>query len=139
MVGSVVKAADLDDTIADLKDVQKSVEETGRSVSQMGKAIQKPLDETLKEARDALDPSKSTPQPEGETAAAGTGVAVEPASQSQEAGEVGEGKQDRTDLSTPEGAGQQRGPGDGGSQPVPGQDPGEASPPGGSEDERTSE
>jgi sec-independent protein translocase protein TatB len=138
MVGSVVKAADLDDTIADLKDVQKTVEETGRSVSQVGRAIQKPLDETLKEARGALDPSKSTVQPEAQ-AADGTGAAVEPSSESEEAVAAGVVERDQSEVSAPDGAAQQTDPGDSESQPVSGQEPGEAPSPEGSEDEHASE
>ncbi|MCL7451907.1 MAG: twin-arginine translocase TatA/TatE family subunit [Anaerolineae bacterium] len=73
MVGSVVKAAELEDTIAELKDVQKSVEQTGRSVTQAGELLRKPLDETLRTARGALDPAKTEgqadaqlPAPQGE-------------------------------------------------------------------------
>jgi sec-independent protein translocase protein TatB len=139
MVGSVVKAADLDDTIADLKDVQRSVEETGRSVSQAGQMIKQPLDETLKAARGALDPGKSTAQPEGQAAAGGTGAAVEPGSEPHETVESGEAEQERTDLSGPESGGQEADPGDRESQPSSGKRPGEEAPQESSEDEHASD
>lgn len=138
MVGSVVKAADLDDTIADLKDVQKSVEETGRAVSQAGRVIQKPLDETLKATRAALDPAKSTPQSEEPPASAGTGVAEEPAPGFRETVQPTKAEQDRTDLSAP-GASPGTDPGDRESQPTPAREPDEGAMPESPEDEHASE
>jgi hypothetical protein len=106
----------------------------------VSRAIQEPLDETLKEARRALDPSKSAVQPEGETTAAGTDVVLEPTSESQEPVEAGKAEQDQpTDVRMPDGAEQQTDPGDNESQPVSAKEPGEATSPGGPEDEHASE
>jgi sec-independent protein translocase protein TatB len=139
MVGSVVKAADLDDTIADLKDVQKSVEEAGRSVSKAGRMIQEPLDETLKTARGALDPAKDTAQPEGQPPAAGTDTAEEPVSESHGAVEATEVEPDQAVLSAPDGAGQETDAGETTSQGISDKEAGDGSSPEGAEDEHAGE
>ena len=139
MVGTVVKAADLEDTVADLKNVQKSVEETGRSVSQAGRAIQDPLNETLKTARDTLDPAKGTTQPKGQPPAAvadtGEGLAVE----ADETMEATEAEQDQAGLGAADGADQQTDPGEAKSQAISGTEPGDGSSSEALEDEHTSE
>ena len=61
MVGSVVKAADLEDTVKDLKEVEKSLQQAGRSVAQAGEMVHKPLDEAAKSAREALKPAAVQP------------------------------------------------------------------------------
>jgi sec-independent protein translocase protein TatB len=138
MVGSVVKAADLDDTIADLKSVQKSVEDTGRSVSRAGRMIQEPLDETLKAARDSLDPAKGTLPPAVPRPEAGTEKEEAPASRSHEAVEA-ESVQSPAEPSAPDGAGQQTDPGEATSQAVSDQEAGDGSSSEDSEDEHASE
>ncbi len=64
-VGSVIKAADLEDTVKDLKEVQESIQKAG-------KMVQKPLDQAAKSARDALKPAAALP------AAAATDSEAEP-------------------------------------------------------------
>jgi hypothetical protein len=54
VVGSVVKAADLEDTIKDLKEVQHTLEQTGQSVTQAGDMIKAPLDEVVTTAQNAF-------------------------------------------------------------------------------------
>lgn len=61
MVGSVIKAADLEDTVKDLKGVQQSIEDAGKGVTQARQALKKPLDETLQSARGALQPATAEP------------------------------------------------------------------------------
>ena len=58
MMGSVVKAADLDDTIDDLKKDLGSLQEVGQTVSDAGKMIKNPVGAAVDTARDALLPSK---------------------------------------------------------------------------------
>ena len=57
VVGSVVKAADLEDTVKDLKEVEKSLQQAGKSVAQAGEMVQKPLDEAVESARAAVQPA----------------------------------------------------------------------------------
>lgn len=61
MVGSVVKAADLEDTVKDLKEVEKSLQQAGKSVTEAGQMIQKPLDEAAKSAREVFKPAATQP------------------------------------------------------------------------------
>jgi sec-independent protein translocase protein TatB len=60
-VGSVIKAADLEDTLKDLKQVEKSIQAAGKSVTEAGKMVQKPLDEAAKSAQEALKPAAAQP------------------------------------------------------------------------------
>jgi Tat protein translocase TatB subunit len=87
MVGSVIKAADLEDTVKDLKGVQQSIEDAGKGVTQARQALKKPLDETLQSARGALQPATAEP-PQTVTASEvdtvpvdGEAAAEEPASE----------------------------------------------------------
>jgi Tat protein translocase TatB subunit len=89
MVGSVVKAAELEEAIADLKDVQVSVQETGRSVAQAGQMIRKPLDQTLESARKAIDPEQATVQTEVQLPEAGIEAVQEPVVEPAEEGRAG--------------------------------------------------
>lgn len=84
MVGSVVKAADLEDTVKDLKEVEKSLQQAGQSVAQAGQMIQKPLDEAVESAQAAVQPgtakapaaakASDAEAASGEEAAAATGA-----------------------------------------------------------------
>lgn len=58
MVQTVVKAAELDDTIDDLKGVAGSVSDMGKTLSSAGKVIQDPVNAAVSTAKDALVPSK---------------------------------------------------------------------------------
>jgi sec-independent protein translocase protein TatB len=58
MVSSVVKAADLDDTIDDLKKDLDSLQQVGRTMSDAGKMIKNPVGAAVDTARGALLPSK---------------------------------------------------------------------------------
>jgi hypothetical protein len=58
-VSSVVKAADLDDTIAELKDVRDSLDQVGQTMSTAGKAIKDPVGAAVQTARKTLSPSNS--------------------------------------------------------------------------------
>ncbi|MGD9316148.1 MAG: twin-arginine translocase TatA/TatE family subunit [Anaerolineae bacterium] len=57
MIDSVVKAADLDDTIDDLKKDLGSLQEVGQTVSDAGKMIKNPVGAAVDTARGALLPS----------------------------------------------------------------------------------
>jgi sec-independent protein translocase protein TatB len=131
MVGSVVKAADLDDTIADLKDVQKSVEETGRSVSQAGRMIQEPLDDTLKTARGALEPARDAAGSAEQPPAAAAETTEEPAPELREEIESARTEEPR--------AGQEVAPGETRSEAGSEPETGDGASSEGSEDERASE
>jgi sec-independent protein translocase protein TatB len=65
VVGTVVKATDLEDTVKDLKEVEQSLRETGKRVTEAGQMIQKPLDEAAKSARGALQPAAAHPDKAG--------------------------------------------------------------------------
>jgi sec-independent protein translocase protein TatB len=58
MVDSVVKAADLDDTIADMQKDLGSLKEVGRTVSGAGKMLKDPVSAAVDTARGALLPTK---------------------------------------------------------------------------------
>lgn len=62
MVSSVVKAADLDDTIDDLKKDLGSLQEVGRTMSDAGKMIKNPVGAAVDTARDALLPKSDQPR-----------------------------------------------------------------------------
>jgi sec-independent protein translocase protein TatB len=72
MVDSVVKAADLEDTVKDLKEVEKGLQQASKRVTEAGQMLQKPLDEAAKSAREALKPAAVQPD------AAATGSEAEP-------------------------------------------------------------
>ena len=61
MVSSVVKAADLDDTIDDLKQDLDSLQQVRRSMSDAGKMIKNPVGAAVDTARDALLPKSDQP------------------------------------------------------------------------------
>jgi sec-independent protein translocase protein TatB len=61
MVSSVVKAADLDDTIDDLKQDLDSLQQVSRTVSDAGKMIKNPVGTAVDTARDALLPKTDQP------------------------------------------------------------------------------
>jgi sec-independent protein translocase protein TatB len=66
-VTSVVKAADLDDTISELKDVASSLEHMGQSVTDARKIIESPVSAAVNVARDSLLPPEAA-EPEAEEA-----------------------------------------------------------------------
>jgi sec-independent protein translocase protein TatB len=70
-VGSVIKAADLEDTVKDLKEVEKSLQQASKRVTEAGQMVQKPLDEAAKSAREVLKPAAARP-------GAATGSEAEP-------------------------------------------------------------
>lgn len=57
MVDSVIKAADLEDTVKDLKEVQESIQQVSKSVNQAGQIVKHPLGQVVESARGALQPS----------------------------------------------------------------------------------
>jgi sec-independent protein translocase protein TatB len=67
VVDSVVKAADLDDTVADMQKDLGSLQEVGRTVSGAGKMLKDPVGAAVDTARGALLPTK----PDEEEPAAG--------------------------------------------------------------------
>jgi sec-independent protein translocase protein TatB len=71
-VGSVIKAADLEDTVKDLKEVEKSLQQASKRVTEAGQMVQKPLDEAAKSAREVLKPAAAR------SGAAATGSEAEP-------------------------------------------------------------
>jgi sec-independent protein translocase protein TatB len=58
-VQSVVKAAELEDTLADLKDVTGSLNEVGKTMASAGKMVRDPVGSAVSTARDALSPTDS--------------------------------------------------------------------------------
>lgn len=62
MVDSVVKAADLEDTVKDLKEVQESIEQAGKSVNQARQVVKQPLGQAIESARGALQPQMADDQ-----------------------------------------------------------------------------
>jgi sec-independent protein translocase protein TatB len=62
MVQSVVKAADLDDTIEDLKEVAESIGQVGQTLSTAEKAIKNPMGTAKRAVRGSLLPAAS-PEP----------------------------------------------------------------------------
>lgn len=78
MVDTVVKAADLDDTISDLQQDLGSLQEVGRTVSGAGQMLKDPVGAAVDTARGALLPTK----PDEEESAEGD-PAVEPVSPSE--------------------------------------------------------
>jgi sec-independent protein translocase protein TatB len=69
MVDSVVKAADLDDTVGELKGLTGELDQMGKSVSQAKRTIQHPMRAVVDTAREAMQPPKieATEQIEVET------------------------------------------------------------------------
>lgn len=61
VVKSVVKAADLDDTISELKGVTDSIDQVGKTMSSAGKMIKNPVGAAVDTARKTLLPSDSKP------------------------------------------------------------------------------
>jgi sec-independent protein translocase protein TatB len=61
VVGSVVKAADLEDTVKDLKEVEKSLQQASKTMTQAGQIVQKPLGQAVESARAALQPATAQP------------------------------------------------------------------------------
>ncbi|MDD3824806.1 MAG: twin-arginine translocase TatA/TatE family subunit [Anaerolineae bacterium] len=61
MVDSVVKAADLDDTVSDLKSLTDDLDQMGKSLTQAKKVIQNPMQAAVKEAREVMTPPKAEP------------------------------------------------------------------------------
>lgn len=57
MVESVVKAADLDDTVADLKGVGDELQQVGRTMSEAKRVIQDPVRAVVDSARSTLSPA----------------------------------------------------------------------------------
>jgi len=105
VVGSVIKAADLEDTIHDLKEVEQSIQEAGKSVTQAGQMVRKPLDEVVETTRGALKPgvsSVATPATDKEAATAPS----EPTETAAAPVTGGEADQTATDVEGGSGAGQ---------------------------------
>lgn len=67
MVQSMVKAADLDDTVEELKGVTTSIEATGRTLASAKTVIKDPVEAAVGAARSALDPAQAKHLPEAET------------------------------------------------------------------------
>jgi Tat protein translocase TatB subunit len=61
VVGSVIKAADLEDTVQELKEVEQSLQQAGKSVTEAGNMVRKPLDEIVETAELALKPGAAKP------------------------------------------------------------------------------
>ncbi|MEJ2208905.1 MAG: twin-arginine translocase TatA/TatE family subunit [Anaerolineae bacterium] len=61
VVGSVIKAADLEDTVQELKQVEQSLQQAGKSVTQAGNMVRKPLDEIVQTAQGTLKPGAAKP------------------------------------------------------------------------------
>lgn len=59
VVNSVVKAADLDDTIEELKGVTSSLDEVGQTVSRAGTIVKNPVGAAVDTAKEALLPPKA--------------------------------------------------------------------------------
>jgi sec-independent protein translocase protein TatB len=59
VVQSVVKAADLDDTIDELKEVTGDLEQMGKTVTEAGKIVKSPVSAAVSSARTALLPNES--------------------------------------------------------------------------------
>ncbi len=73
MVDSVVKAADLDDTVSELKSLTGDLDQMGKSITQAKKVIQNPMKAAMNEAREVMKP------PKVETAEPSDGKTAEPA------------------------------------------------------------
>jgi uncharacterized protein YoxC len=58
LVQSVVKSAEIQDTIAELKEVKDSLDQAGQTVSAAGKMIQEPISAAAGSARSALVPAQ---------------------------------------------------------------------------------
>ena len=69
VVGSVIKAADLEDTVQDLKEVEQSLQQVSKGVTQAGNMVRKPLDEVVQAAQGALKPAEIKPAAADETLA----------------------------------------------------------------------
>jgi Tat protein translocase TatB subunit len=63
MVQSVVKTAELDETIGELQDMASGVQQVGDTLSSAGNVLKDPVQAAVTTARDALVPAES-PQPE---------------------------------------------------------------------------
>src|SRR5690606_9531774 len=59
MADSVVKAADLDDTVSDLKSLTDDLDQMGKSITQAKKVIQNPMQAAVNEAREVMKPPKA--------------------------------------------------------------------------------
>jgi sec-independent protein translocase protein TatB len=79
MVGSIAKAADLDDTINDLKKDLDSLQEVGQTVSNAGKMIKNPVGAAVDTARGALLPKSEQSGEVVEESNEKENTAVEPA------------------------------------------------------------
>jgi hypothetical protein len=64
MVKSVVKAADLDDTIGELKEMAGSVQEVGSTLASAEKVVRDPMKAAVSAAKETLAPPDPT-RPEG--------------------------------------------------------------------------
>ena len=58
VVDSVVKAAELDDTIEELKSTQQSFQQVSKTVSGAGKIVKNPVGAAVDAAKDALKPAQ---------------------------------------------------------------------------------
>jgi Tat protein translocase TatB subunit len=58
MVQTVVKAADLDETMGELKGISESVSQVGQTLSDAQRAIKHPIEAAVNTARDTLNPPK---------------------------------------------------------------------------------
>lgn len=64
LVKSVVKAADLEDTIQELRQVTTEAEQIGRTLSDAEQALKHPLDAAVTTVRNSLTPAASASKPE---------------------------------------------------------------------------
>lgn len=80
VVNSVVKAAELDDTVEELKGVTNGIGQIGQTVSGVQKAIKDPVRAARTAAQDALAPKKPEPE-EGKSQEAQTPEESPPAEQ----------------------------------------------------------
>ena len=66
MVQSVVKAADLDDTVEELKDISDSIGQVGQTLSTAGQVLKDPVEAAVSTAHSALLPAESAESAEPE-------------------------------------------------------------------------
>ncbi len=67
MVQTVIKAADLDETIQDLKKVTDDIERVGQTLSDVEQAVRHPVQTVVATARDSLLPTEQAAAPKEET------------------------------------------------------------------------
>jgi sec-independent protein translocase protein TatB len=88
LVKTIVKAADLDETIGELKDVTSSVGQIGQTLSETKKAIQHPVNAAVDAARSTLSPPSPLKQVEKTAKRAEEKEEVETSEEQQETAEI---------------------------------------------------